>query len=365
MLRITGAALTLVTYGSVCSVADTQQVWIVGPPGPGVFSPTLQPAIDAATSGDVVLVKPGAVNSPWAISGGKSLSIIGESGGAVFVGPGSVSQVPTSGRVMLRGLGLVAQASFSMLSLADSSGPIWLEDCFVSTNTFGAPGSQPVMRVSECASVTLQNCTVVGTPGNFPPTEAFASNGSNLSLFDCTIRGAQGPDFSSDGPLFHGATAAVIKGGLFFASGCLFLGGQGGNYVCCGPPTTMGEPGGNGLELHGPAYLLDCTMEGGAGSSGPAGFGPAGTPLTGTSPSLLPGPARHYSVTSPVREQQLMSFTLRGVPGENGAIFYSADPMIGLLSPGFGGVFVASLSGAETLLLGRVPASGLVSVSFT
>src|SRR5689334_22547753 len=66
----------LIATAAVSSIASASDVWIVAPSG-GQFT-DVQPAVDAASAGDTILVKQG-VYSGFTVDG-KSLSIVGEIG---------------------------------------------------------------------------------------------------------------------------------------------------------------------------------------------------------------------------------------------------------------------------------------------
>src|SRR5262245_13532469 len=86
------------------SAASAQAVFVVAPaPGPGVFSTEIQPAIDAAVAGDLVLVKSGAY-AGFTIDG-KGVSVVADAGASVDVnGSESVTHVSASQHVLFRGL---------------------------------------------------------------------------------------------------------------------------------------------------------------------------------------------------------------------------------------------------------------------
>ena len=346
------------TFIGLAPRALTQQVFVVGPPGPGVFSQQLQPAINAAANGDIILVKQGGgASDPWTING-KSLDVIAEAGSINKVAPGSVSGLQASQHVLIRGLQIVPR-----VSLTNNAGPVWLEECQMYTTFFLSQGADPIVNIANCASVTLQRCYVGGYVVDPPSPPALLASNSTVSLYSCHIKGAEGPWFNTTQPLFHGATGARIVGGYMFASDTQFIGGMGGMYSCCVDSTALGQAGGVGLSLAAPADLLSCTTIGGPGSYGPGGYGPPGAALEGTPPTILPGIARRFVTRSPVRELDPVALTFTGLPYELVGIYVSSDSMIGLPNMAFEGVFVVALTGAHSFYLGQPGADGTLSVS--
>src|SRR5262245_20334465 len=101
----------LVTFASailLATGASAQSVFVVASvPGPGVFSTDIQPAVDAAADGDVVLVKAGAY-SGFTINA-KGVSVVADAGasvvanGLVFVSSLSASQNVLLQRLVVHG----------------------------------------------------------------------------------------------------------------------------------------------------------------------------------------------------------------------------------------------------------------------
>lgn len=357
--RIAATPFTLVV--SLASLTNAQQVWVVGPPGPGVFSQDIQPAVNAAADGDVILVKNGGgTANSWSITG-KSLSLVGDGGPTTWLAPGLITGLAATQRVIVRDLQIVLR-----LEITNNAGPVWIEDCSIFTTFFLTQGPNPIVRVSGCNSVTLQRCTVTGFQVDPPSSPAFLSAASNIYIFDSTIRGATGPDFTSLFPSMKGAAGARIEGGFMFASGTQFLGGMGGTYFCCSDPTSPGQPGGEGLIVVGAsANLLGCSLSGGQGSSGPGGVGANGAPWTGTPPVFLGGTPRHFDMSSPVREQQLTTATVKGLQGEGVAMIVSLASSPGAYIAGFKGALLVDVAGADAIHLGTLSPLGTLAVSFT
>lgn len=367
----TRIAETLLTLLGIADLSQAQQVWVVGPPGPGVFSQQIQPAIDAAASGDIVLVKdhPGT-SFPFNdylpfTAGSKSISIIGEgpgtSGIAPVVAPSLITGVSTSNRVLIRGL------AFMRLAIVGNAGPVWVEDCPMLTYVFSSPGTTSTLEIAGSASAVLIRCTAIGWNGNHVVVPTLRASSSNVFVYDSSFTGAGGWHSSEIMQHHPGAPAASIQGGFLFASGSTFRGGNGGVFMGTQDPSLVGEPGGPGLVINGAAIsLYSSLLQGGIGSLGPAGLGANGAPFVGSpAPTILPGTARHFQMTSPVREQQLATATAKGIPGEGVAMVVSLASSPGAYFAGFTGAILVDVAGADAIHLGIIPPLGTLAVSFT
>lgn len=191
----------LVAQGDVHVVDDD--------PGPGVDFTDLQPAIDAAGPGDLVLVREGFY-APFTLT--KGLAIVGEVGAAVVVlGVAGdhltlVTGVPAGASARLRGLRFRPPETVDgdTLRLAQNAGEVWLEDVHLEF-VFPAPfvytlNQVQALRVEDCARVVLARSSVAGLdgapPGNGLETgsRAIASVDSTLHVLDSDV--APGPRWS-------------------------------------------------------------------------------------------------------------------------------------------------------------------------
>src|SRR6187402_812579 len=120
--------------------ASAQAVFVVAPvAGPGVFSTDIQPAVDAAANGDLVLVRAGTYFG-FTIDG-KGVSVVADAGATVVAnGLVTVSHVSASQRVLLQGLTVHGDNSSSAIITQDAPGPIWIESCTVTGGTRSGPG---------------------------------------------------------------------------------------------------------------------------------------------------------------------------------------------------------------------------------
>ena len=335
--------------------ASAQSVFVVAPaPGPGVFSTDIQPAIDAAANGDLVLVRSGSY-SGFTIDG-KGVSVVADAGAAVVAdGLVTVSHVSVSQRVLLQGLTVHGDNSTSAIITQDAPGPIWIESCTVTGGTGNGPGLVAV-TVNSCPSVVIQrsvmtggNGTSIGTTTMGGPALHVANSG--VAVGDSQCFGGNGAQPVTGGGGSGGPGLRVLTG-FVFASGTAFNGGTG----AAPAPPFLGGPGGPGINTTAPVTTLQCTLVGGPGT-------PSGSPsvVNGAgSVAILPDAAEHFSITSPVREGQAMTITAGGVPGSTAWFLFSAAPAPVVLLLPFEGALAVPAS-APMFALGVLPAGGTLT----
>ena len=349
---LTTFALALV----LAAGASAQSVFVVAPvAGPGVFATDIQPAVDAAANGDLVLVKAGAY-SGFSVDG-KGVSVVADAGAAVACnGLVFVNHIAAGQRVLLQGLSVHGDNISPAIITLDSPGPIWIESCTVQGGTGNGPGLVAV-SVNSCPSVVIQRSTMtggnglVGGTGNNMGAPALHTANSAVAVGDSQCIGGNGapPSTVVGGP---GGPGLRVLSGFVFATGTTFQGGTGAPPV---PPLFPGGPGGPGINTQAAVTTLQCTLVGGSGN--PSG---APTVLLGTgSAATLPGVAGHFSITSPVREGQATTITAGGVPGESELLLFSLSPSPVKLLVKDAGALV--LAGGGQFALGTIPASGTLS----
>ncbi|MEM7308326.1 MAG: hypothetical protein AAF682_16725 [Planctomycetota bacterium] len=151
--------------------SDDATPWTAGLPptvlavGPGGAFAEIQPAIDAAFPGAVVLIEPGTY-APFTVGPGSGIvRIYGD-------GTGLVTVDTTAAPVVIQGLGFFDAVEMSDLTIGDPASPnpgievlscvgtVVLDELVV----HGGAG-QPGVRVSASTQVAIQRCDVDGTPG--------------------------------------------------------------------------------------------------------------------------------------------------------------------------------------------------------
>ena len=343
-------------------------------------------ALDMASAGDVILVKPGTYVDFLSLDPeafhyiDRPITIVGD-GPAPLVGMMRVFDIEAGQEVVLRNLKIygpfLGAISLEKLGVRDCAGTVLVEDC----SLVGVPGLTPLdaglaaVDVRNSAGVTFTRCALTGGPGlssqQFNPFyldpsaggPAVIVDGSRVALHHCTITGGVG---GNDGlGAVHsapGGDALLIKeGAVVFAAGGSITGGAASNG---GAPELPAEAaGGDGAVISGSFSLLrlvGLAPHGGAGGTlSDASSGAAGQDLIAPPGSVesFPQVARGTSMPATLREGEVGTLGVSGAPGELGKIMFGLEPTYAPLG-GKKGVF--NLGGAVVgpLVLGIIPASG-------
>lgn len=326
--------------------AEAQNVFVVSfQPGPGVFSPFLQVAIDAAGEGDIVFVKEGVTQ----VAGGskiigKSLTIVGEKTTTTSL-KASIGTLAVQS--LLEHQSVTLQDVSGGLSLLSCAGAVWVEDCSFNNVTVTNSATLTLLR----SKVTGSNGVHVPDPSSLTAGKAalVMSQGSSVFAMDTTLQGGNGTTNIAGTGASAGGDAVNASGGVFYASGCTLKGGAAGSGF-------VTSTGGDALQTSATqAFLMQCSLLPGAGS-------PPGMFVNGGGATFLPGAARHASVTSPVHEGQAATWSFFGKPGDLVGLFFSRDPGVGIMLPLFQGAFVVALQDAHFLTLTTTDEAGSLSL---
>ncbi len=309
------------------SALFAQSAWVVSPTDPAADFGDIQSAVDAAASGDTVILRPGSYAN-FSIDG-KTLAVVADDGmqanvlglpnGDAFV---RVENLVRGQTVTLRGLRVISGQVFDGtvgVRLVDNAGTVWIEDTSVQMLNPFSLGIDEVHGVSieSCAAVFLVDCAVDAHRAS----EAISMRASSVYAYGGRFDGGPGgSDNAVPGTYFAGGDGARVDGGGLFAFGSSFAGGRGLDAVpfLCDPPTD----GGHGIQmLDGQFTDLDVTLAGGTEGSGascalPDGSGGLSVDLTGGNRSTVPGPARSLTANSPVYGGETLTLAYTGVPGE-------------------------------------------------
>lgn len=257
-LRIGCSALAVVVLGLDVARAD---VWTVNWAGGAHFT-DIQPAIQAAADGDVIVVAPGDYGAIQVID--KDLRILGAGAQRPRTGAVSITNLASSRVVVLAGLDirapLPAGPPWEALSILNCAGPVRVQGC----DALGADGTgvgvgpKSGARIAMSGDVIFSECSLLGGNGsggalpNAPwygwsqsGARGVMVEGSAVALYGALVKagisGTQtfwscncGCPAGSDG-----APGAQIDGSLFVAAGSSAYGGRGGSYflssnVCSG-----------------------------------------------------------------------------------------------------------------------------------
>ena len=327
MDRIKQLVFLVALIGGFVQPAAAQQVLRVNPLGTGGAFVDIQPAIDAANEGDLVLVATG--NYSAFVVDGKSIRIAADSDSQPIVVNFQVVSLAADQLVDVHGIS--CSGTDSRIRVFACLGPVLLQDC----STFrpvGFPAANPPagLFVSSSKSVTVINANIDSSLILYsgPPFGAGLSVAdSNLYVYGSIVRGARGADaeFSSAGGT--GGPGATIQGSFVLFSECSIGGGPGGmgaNSPFSG--CSDGGVGGTGLEMtmgaQAPfARRVDTNFIPGAGGQAGSGIcsdGPAGKAidlqagLVAISPFALKN--QFLGVTPVVRPGESLDVQYRGNP---------------------------------------------------
>src|SRR5690349_16128261 len=271
-------------------------VLVVAPTGPYT---QIQAAVNAATDGDLVLVKPGSSYVGFHVQA-KSLSIVADAGlsGVGLQGTVIVSDLAAGQTVTVSGLNADA-------SVAGTEG---LHYGFYSNNNLGSVRCEScrfyglpyldysgdgfdAARIVNSSDVSLVACTMQGGYcfEGYSWTIPVGGCGarcelSSVTIVDCSLHGGLGLE-GSWGTTSGGGGAGLAAGNsTVFLSSSTAQGGEGGDGGFAGP---MPAPGGAGVHSFngGLVRVLDCVSAGGmngAMSGGPDDTGTGWPYLGGT-----------------------------------------------------------------------------------
>ncbi|MEM7305478.1 MAG: right-handed parallel beta-helix repeat-containing protein [Planctomycetota bacterium] len=368
----------------LAAFASAQGSVLVVDPAPSSPFQEIQDAVNAASDGDLILVREGSYPEFDVV--GKSLTIQGD--GVVGVtapiglfgglgGPAlEISQIAADQSLVVRGIDLAA-LSFDFgeypVTVNDCEGALLFEDCTF-TNLAG-----DAVVLDDAASATFSGCTLdAGNSfyysylGVYFTRYGLRAASSNAYLYDCTVQGPVGPDaveqiFLEIQPGFGGPGVRLTASTLF-ASGCSIAGGDGGSGV--EESCFAGEDGGDGIEFDDASIvrLLDTTVAGGQaglGSPGGCGLGDGepGAALDGPPLGVeqLAGTARSFTASAPVVEGTSIGLTFTGEPGDEVVLLIGVEPTPAVYYRPFASVQHLAVPFAG-LPLGAVPAGGVLQV---
>jgi hypothetical protein len=186
----------------------------------------IQPAIDSAIDGDVVVVKSG---NYAAFNADKRLTIVGPefSGSPLSVKITDTSRVHDTTGFTLAGL------SLERLVIRDVTGPVTIDECWL--NQSGFLDEDPTVDVLRVNGLVISRSSLSGGGTN---------NGIN--------------------PLNAGAWGLRVDSSLFTVDSSTISGGEGDSLTGCGGSESAGGPGIESIDSI--ATIVNSTLRGGAGS---------------------------------------------------------------------------------------------------
>ncbi len=359
--------------------------------GPGQPYTQLQAAVDAATDGDVVLVKSGDYAEGF-ILGHKSLSIVADTNADVVLRTRvSIASIDAAHEVILAGIRVeippnTANGWGSALQVFSCTGSVRVLECELHANYGGADLCNPAdgAYVLNSTDVAFTRCQIFGATRLGPQSNwagiGLHSAGSRVALYDSEIvGGAGGTDQVCSNYAYgdggDGGWGAWIVNGTLFASGSTFRGGDGGDASAMTTLFVFGGDGGTAIVAHASApnatavHLLDSRLIPGAGGAllppVPPGSipGQPGLPVY-TSGNVTvtnyPGPAHLLSAPRIVREGSMLDLTLAGPPGDALGWFVSGRANWMLDAPFAGVRLYQQMPPGRFARIGMIPGSGVL-----
>jgi hypothetical protein len=334
----------------------------------------IQPAVDAATDGDTILVRAG-LYAGFVVTD-KGLSIVAAPNSLVQIG-GTVRVVSLASSRDLVLAGLTVQGSEHGLVLAGNTGSVRVQAC----ELHGADGvdSMSGAWVSACADVVFSDCWLRGgRMGEGDCGHGLRALSSFVAFYDTRAEGGRG--FDVDCNLYwlwggNGGAGAWATSSRLFASNSDFLGGDGGNGSDNCMVENDGGSGGPGLNLRqgSRADLLDTFCLGGqggqwgCGSFGCGQVGYDGLPTSveaGSSLFVLTGSSRVLEAPTVVHEPpDTIRLTVHGIPGDAVFVRISRQTKFVFILNQFGVGTIPDVPAPVVLNLGVVPATGTLSRS--
>jgi hypothetical protein len=356
--------------------------------GPGNY-PQIQPAIDAAVDGDVVLVQPGAYVGFTITS--KSVFVLGN-GVVGITSPIQVTSSASSQPVVLARLG-VPNGWRSSLSVTSCAGAVRIQDChFLGAANPTGQGFEGV-RINASSNVVFARGDSTGgkggeTSGNSGYNWVVSHGGgtgavasaSSLVVADAQMLGGLPNTAHTTATLYPGSIGAGldIHGGFALVAGSVLVGPEGGGnsitaFQCNHQVGNGGQcgDGGAGLLLQTGTVLVQLgKLQGGsAGSSAclawyyDGSHGPKYRLSGGSSVATrVTGPARTLVVPSVLVGTSSATAMFKGAPGDLVYVVTNATPHF---------LFDAALHGVWTLTyppqlgapIGTLDATGNLSAS--
>lgn len=263
-------AFELVATLGLASTALAGGVRIVDSAGSAPY-PDVQAAVDAAVTGDVIVV--GAGNYTGFVVDGKGLFIVARPGPIAAI-HGAIEIKNLSGaNVILSGLTITGPSTSAAVRIHDCAGNVRIQQCAI-TGT----DAQPAVLANSADQLALVQSTLTGGVGDdalgFPPTPGQAGPGGHgldasfcRIVLDTTSSTGGAGGFGDDAHGGKGGEGAHLQSCIFFAAGGTLKGGAGGHSYDYSNILTHGGNGGVGLNVGAGtgAELLGCATAGGAG----------------------------------------------------------------------------------------------------
>ena len=342
-----------------------QSVFVVDADGGAAFT-EIQDAIDAAVSGDVIVVREGTYRE-FTLAG-KGLTIVADEYGKARVGVSrqittAVTGIAAGNRAVIRGIVFTSplQTTGASLHVADNAGVVWFESVsFDQLTPFHSHSQLEAVLVEDCAQVVIVGSALQGASGSSLGGLEIGATGltardSMVLLHGCTVRAGYSIVLSGTG-----SPGLAVDGGELVLRNCTVRGGVGGT----GSPGGVGGDGGPGLTIEGNAsvWAIGTSLIGGAG--GPTVFGSpgatgAGFEVTAGSLQQIPAGLALFATDLVAGSGEDLEFELVGPPRSSAWLLVSLTS-VPVFVPGLPGFLGTGLAPA-VVAVGSTDSVGALS----
>lgn len=370
-------------FGFVLSLAVAAPAWgqgvhVVAGDGSGDFL-QLWHAVNAAASGDVILVRPWVQAYDPTTINGKALTIVGYGDTRPALKRVRINNLPAGQVVSLRFLDVQGDAEVSFplgtinydaVSLISDAGCVWLEDLRLagangvsSSGTDALNGKAGLAAVSSPCVVLLRSelqggegAIATGTTPH-PGGKGARTLQTSLACWDSALVGGTGALGINGHTGAKGGAGLENNRSTLFLSGSALTGGNDGD----GPPSLVPTASGLVLIDASSAQQLATTFQAGTGNAPPgAPVSMSGAPSTFDDLNEDP---RGVTISAAVRELAPAAVTYSGQPGDLVLLAISLQASWSPLSR-FKGVLHLDAF-ASSLILGVADASGTLELAFS
>jgi hypothetical protein len=355
MLPVTALCLACL---AIPAVAD---VHVVDPAG-GHGKALLQQALDAARSGDIVLLRAGFYGpGPGPLQAtGKAVTIVADTGVTGLTLPAlRLDGVPSGSAFVVRNIDMQASAGDAATAfLSGSDGTLWLEGDHVLGAAAPDGSGSAAVRVQGGRTV-LVHCSLFGAAAgdSVPVALPYGDGGPGLQLgasdealvLSSAIQGGQGGDGAPTLGASTGGHAIWMPLGAasLVIADSFVLGGSEGDF-------TEAEPGQAGDGIHtllpssSPVFLRSATLSGGSASTP----GADGVAFNGPDEDLVQWPAAPRSLVLPplMRSREAGQVQVLGLQGDLVGALVAVDGAPGAPLAGLQGALLVPPTSAAIVL---------------
>ena len=212
--------------------------------GPGVDFTDIQPAIDVASDGDLLLVHPGDYTG-FMMPRGLVILGVDASDTSVVHGHVTISGIPGPHRAVLSGLRLLT------LSVTNNPGHVVLDNVSLTLSSLSPFVTEPVLRISNSKDVRMYESVVTIRTAGLNPDAVNVTN-SRFEIIKSEISGVEGAHSECSDAGDGGSALWVSNTSIIAAFQSAIRGGGGGNTAdFCEWGDPQAGDGGDALYIRG------------------------------------------------------------------------------------------------------------------